>query len=151
YRSFDPVTLYGSTTVLLAVNPSVPVHTVKDLIALIKASPGQYNYASGAGVGSAGYLVGEQFRLSFGLDLPHVPFNGSNLAIGSTVAGHTPVTFVAPMAAIPLVGEGKLRALAVMSKTRMQALPGVPTMAEAGYPGIECDSWAGVVVPAGTP
>jgi tripartite-type tricarboxylate transporter receptor subunit TctC len=151
YRSFDPVALTGSTTVLLAVNPAMPAHTVKDLIALIRANPGQYNYASGGGVGSAGYLIGEQFRLSFGLDLPQVPFNGANLAVGSTVAGHTPIAFVAPTPVIPLVGEGKLRALAVMSKTRLQGLPDVPTMEEAGYPGIECDSWFGVVVPAGTP
>jgi len=151
YRSFDPVALTHSTTVLLAVNPSVPARTVRDLIALIKSNPGQYNYASGGGVGSPGYLVGEQFRLSFGLDLPQVPFNGANLAVGSTVAGHTPIAFVAPAPAISLVGEGKLRALAVMSKTRTQALPDVPTMAEAGYPGIDCDSWFGIVVPAGTP
>src|SRR5262245_51260589 len=117
YRSFDPVTLTGSTTVLLAVNPSVPAHTVKELIAVIKTSPGQFNYASGGGVGSPGHLAGEQFRLSFGLDLPHVPFNGANLAVGSAVAGHTPIAFVAPTPAIPLVGEGRLRALAVMSKT----------------------------------
>src|SRR5215470_9979555 len=151
YRSFDPVTLAGSTTVVLAVNPSVPVHTVKELVALIKSSPGQYNYASGGGVGSPAHLVGEQFRLSLGLDLPHVPFNGANLAAGSAVAGHTPIAFVAPTPAIPLVAEGRLRALAVMSKTRLQALPDVPTMEEAGYPGIECDSWLGVVVPTGTP
>src|SRR5262252_10448345 len=137
YRSFDPVALTHSTTVLLAVNPSVPAHTVKDLIALIKSSPGQYNYASGGGVGSPGYLVGEQFRLSLGLDLLHVPFNGANFAVGSAVAGHTPIAFVAPTPAISLVGEGKLRALAVMSKTRTQALPDVLTMAEAGYPGID--------------
>src|SRR5215472_16463966 len=151
YRSFDPVALTHSTTVLLAVNPSVPAHTVKDLIALIKSSPGQYNYASGGGVGSPGHLVGEQFRLSFGLDLPHIPFNGANLAVGSTVAGHTPIAFVAPTASIPLIKDGKLRALAVMSKTRLQAQPEVPTMAEAGYPGIECESWFGILVPAGTP
>jgi tripartite-type tricarboxylate transporter receptor subunit TctC len=151
YRSFDPVTLAVTTTVLLAVNPAVPAHTVDDLIALIKANPGKYSYASGGGVGSPGHLIGEQFRLSFGLDLPNIPFNGSNLAVGSTVAGHTPLVFVAPAAAIRLVGEGKLRALAVMSKTRLQALPNVPTMDEAGHPGIECDSWGGYVVPAGTP
>jgi tripartite-type tricarboxylate transporter receptor subunit TctC len=150
-KSFDPVTLAVSTTVLLAVNPSVPARTVKDLIALIKANPGKYNYASGGGVGSPGHLVGEQFRLAFSLDLPHIPFNGAALAVGSTVAGHTPITFVAPTPAIPLVEEGRLRALAVMSATRSQALPDVPTIAEAGYPGIECESWFGVVVPAGTP
>src|SRR5215468_10193238 len=150
-KSFEPVTLAASTTVLLAVNPVVPARTVEDLIALIKANPGKYNYASGGGVGSPGHLVGEQFRLSFGLDLPHIPFNGANLAAGSTVAGHTPITFLAPTPTIPLVREGRLRALAVTSKARMQALPDVPTMAEAGYPGIECDSWFGVVVPVGTP
>ena len=150
-KSFEPVTLAASTTVLLAVNPVVPARTVEDLIALIKANPGKYNYASGGGVGSPGHLVGEQFRLSFGLDLPHIPFNGANLAVGSTVAGHTPIAFVAPTASIPLIKDGKLRALAVMSKTRLQALPEVPTMAEAGYPGIECESWFGVLVPAGTP
>ncbi len=150
-KSFDPVTLTGTTTVVLAVNPSVPAQTVEDLIALIKATPGKYNYASGGGMGSPGHLAGEQFRLTFALDLPHIPFNGANLAVGSTVAGHTPIAFVAPTAAIPLVREGKLRALAVMSKTRSQALPDVPTMAESGYPGIECDSWLGILVPAGTP
>ena len=150
-KSFDPVTLAASTTVLLAVNPVVPARTVEDLIALIKANPGKYNYASGGGVGSPGHLVGEQFRLSFGLDLPHIPFNGANLAVGSTVAGHTPIAFVAPTASIPLIQDGKLRALAVMSKTRLQARPEVPTMAEAGYPGIGAMNWFGILVPAGTP
>ena len=150
-KSFDPVTLAVSTTVLLAVNPSVPAQTVNDLITIIKANPGKYSYASGGGVGSPGHLVGEQFRLSFGLDLPHIPFNGANLAAGATVGGHTPIAFVAPTPAIPLVREGKLRALAVMSKTRSSALPDVHTMTEAGFPGIECESWFGVVVPAGTP
>jgi tripartite-type tricarboxylate transporter receptor subunit TctC len=73
------------------------------------------------------------------------------LAVGSTVAGHTPIAFVAPTASIPLIKDGELQALAVMSKTRLQALPEVPTMAEAGHPGIECESWFGTLVPAGTP
>ena len=124
---------------------------MEDLIALIKSNPGKYSYASGGGVGSPGHLVGEKFRLSFGIDLPHIPFNGASLAAGSTVAGHTPIAFVAPTPAIPLVRESRLRALAVISKTRAQVLPDVPTMAEAGYSGIECESWFGVLVPAGTP
>jgi tripartite-type tricarboxylate transporter receptor subunit TctC len=150
-RSFDPVTLAATSTILLAVNPSVPAQTVEGLITLIKANPGKYNYASGAGVGSSAHLAGEQFRLAFGLDLAHIPFNGASLAVGSTVAGHTPIAFAAPTPAIPLVTDGKLRALAVMSRTRLQALPGVPTMMEAGYPGIACDNWFGIAVPAGTP
>jgi tripartite-type tricarboxylate transporter receptor subunit TctC len=151
FKSFDPVTLATTTTVLLAVNPSVPARTVDDLIALIKSNPGKYTYAEGGGFGSPGYLVGEQFRLSFGLDLPHVPFNGGSLAVGSTLAGHTPITFVAPTPAIALVKEGKLRGLAMMSKTRLEALPDVPTMTEAGHPVMECESWFGIMVPAGTP
>jgi tripartite-type tricarboxylate transporter receptor subunit TctC len=151
FKSFDPVTLATSTTILLAVNPSVPAATVEELIALIKASPGKYTYASGGGFGSPGHLVGEQFRLWFGLDLPHIPFNGASLAVESTLAGHTPITFVAPTPAIALVREGKLRGLTMMSKTRLEALPDVPTISEAGYPGIACESWFGIVVPARTP
>jgi tripartite-type tricarboxylate transporter receptor subunit TctC len=150
-KSFEPVALAASTNVLLTVNPSVPARTVDDLIALVRATPGKYSYASGGGIGSPGHLVGEQFRLSLGLDLVHVPFNGANLAVGSVVAGHTPIGFVAPTPAVSLIKDGKLRALAGTGMTRLQALPDVPTMAEAGYPGIECDTWNGLVVPAGTP
>jgi tripartite-type tricarboxylate transporter receptor subunit TctC len=91
------------------------------------------------------------FRLSLDLDLVHVPFTGGGPAIGSTVAGHTPISFGAMAPAVPLVKDGQLRALAVTSKTRTQALPDVPTMAEAGYPDVEGSSWTAVVVPAGTP
>jgi tripartite-type tricarboxylate transporter receptor subunit TctC len=135
---------------LLAVHPSLPARTVKDLVALIKANPGKYNYAS-AGTGTPAHLLGEQFRLSLGLDLVHVPYNGASLAIGSAIAGHTPICFAAPAPAVPQVHDGKLHALAVMSKTRLQALPDVPTIAEAGYPGMEGENWFGVLVPAGTP
>ena len=81
-KSFEPVTLAVATNVMVTVNPSLPAQTVKDLIALIKATPAKYSYASGGGIGSPGHLVGEQFRLSLGLDLVHVPFNGANLAVG---------------------------------------------------------------------
>jgi tripartite-type tricarboxylate transporter receptor subunit TctC len=91
------------------------------------------------------------FRLSLGLDLVHVPFNGGGLAIGSAVAGHTPISFGSMAPAVPLVKDGKLRALAVSTKTRSQALPDTPTMAEVGYPDIEGESWFAVVVPAGAP
>jgi tripartite-type tricarboxylate transporter receptor subunit TctC len=135
---------------MLSVNPSLPVQSVKDLVALIKAHPGKYNFAS-PGTGTAAHLVGELFRLSLGLDLVHVPFNSAGLAIGSTVAGHTPIAFTAPPPVVPQVKEGKLRALAVASKTRLQALPDVPTMADAGYPDIEGEVWLAVIVPARTP
>jgi tripartite-type tricarboxylate transporter receptor subunit TctC len=132
------------------VHPSVPAHTIKDLVALIKANPGKYSYAS-PGTGTPGHLVGETFRLSLGLDLVHVPFNSAGLAVGASVAGHTPICFASPSPAAQQVIEGRLRALAVTSKARSQALPDVPTTAEAGYPGIAGDNWQGVVVPAGTP
>ena len=95
--------------------------------------------------------MGELFRLSLGLDLLHVPFNGGGQAIASVLAGHTPVSFGSMAPAVPLVKDGKLRALAVSTKTRSQALPDIPTMTEAGYPEIAGKSWFVVVVPAGTP
>src|SRR5215468_636894 len=150
YKDFDPVTLAVTSPDVLSVNPSLPVETVKDLVALIKANPGKYNFAS-PGTGTPAHLVGEQFRLSLGLDLVHVPFNSAGLAIGSTIAGHTPIAFTASPPVVPQVKEGKLRALAVASKMRSRALPDVPTMAEAGYPDIEGEAWFAVIVPARTP
>jgi tripartite-type tricarboxylate transporter receptor subunit TctC len=149
-KDFDPVTLMVLTTLVLAVHPSVPARTVSELVALIKANPGKYSYAS-PGTGTPGHLVGEQFRLSLGLDLVHVPFNSAGLAVGSSVAGHTPICFASPSPAAQQVIEGRLRGLAVTSKTRSRSLPDVPTMAEAGFPGVAGDNWQGVVVPAGTP
>jgi tripartite-type tricarboxylate transporter receptor subunit TctC len=150
YKDFDPVTLAVTSPEVLSVNPSLPVQSVKDLAAFIKAHPGKYTFAS-PGTGTPGHLVGELFRLSLGLDLVHIPFNSAGLAIGSTVAGHTPIAFTTPPPVVPQVKEGKLRALAVASKTRLQALPDVPTMAEAGYPDIEGEAWFAVIVPARTP
>jgi tripartite-type tricarboxylate transporter receptor subunit TctC len=149
-KDFDPVTLMVLTTLVLTVHPSVPARTVSELVALIKTNPGKYSYAS-PGTGTPGHLVGEQFRLSLGLDLVHVPFNSAGLAVGSSVAGHTPICFASPSPAAQQVIEGRLRGLAVTSKARSRSLPDVPTMAEAGFPGIAGDNWQGVVVPAGTP
>jgi tripartite-type tricarboxylate transporter receptor subunit TctC len=149
-KDFDPVTLMVLTTLVLAVHPSVPARTVSELVALIKANPGKYSYAS-PGTGTPGHLVGEQFRLSLGLDLVHVPFNSAGLAVGSSVAGHTPICFASPSPAAQQVIEGRLRGLAVTSKARSRSLPDVPTTAEAGFPGVAGDNWQGVVVPAGTP
>jgi tripartite-type tricarboxylate transporter receptor subunit TctC len=149
-KDFDPVTVAVTSKEVLVVHPSLPVQTINDLVALIKANPGRYSYASG-GIGTPPHLLGELFRLSLGLDLVHVPFNSGGLAVGSVVAGHTPLGFSALAPVVSHIDEGKLRALAVASNTRSQALPGVPTMAEAGYPAIEGDAWFAVLVPAGTP
>jgi tripartite-type tricarboxylate transporter receptor subunit TctC len=149
-RDFDPVTLAATAPMVLVVNASVPARTMKDLVTLIKGNPGNYNYASG-GVGTPGHLVGEQLRLSLGLDLLHIPYNSAGLAVSSTIAGHTPICIVAPAPVVPQLADGKLRALAVMSTTRSPAMPDVPTVAEAGFPGIEAENWYGMLVPSGTP
>ena len=150
YRDFDAVSLAVTSTSVLLVNPSVPAKTVSELVSLIRASPGKYSYAFG-GVGTPSHLAGEQFRVSLGLDLVHVPFNGGGPAAAAVVAGHTQIGFNSLAPAAPQIKDGKVRALAVTSKTRSQTVPDVPTMTEAGYPDIEGDSWVGLLVPAGTP
>jgi tripartite-type tricarboxylate transporter receptor subunit TctC len=150
YTDFIPITIAGDSPNVLAVNPSLPVKNVRELVDLIKANPGKYSFAS-AGTGTTPHLSGELFKLTFGLDLVHVPFNGAGPAVQSTVAGHTPIAFTALPPAAPLVKGGQLRALAVTGKMRSAALPDVPTMEEAGLKGQEADTLQGVLVPAHTP
>ena len=107
-KDFDPVTLAVSTTTVLAVHPSVPAQTTRDLVALIRASPGKYSFAS-PGTGTPSHLLGELFRLSLKLDLVHVPFNSGGLAIGSTLAVHTLLSLGTPPPALPHLRDGKLR------------------------------------------
>ncbi len=147
---FLPVSLAVLTTLVICVHPSVPARNLKELVALIKANPRKYSYAS-PGLGTPGHLVGEVFRLSLGLDLVHVPFNGAGPAVASSVGGHTPICFASPSPAAQQVIEGKLRGLAVTSKGRSSALPDVPTTTELGYSAVTGDNWQGIVVPSGTP
>jgi tripartite-type tricarboxylate transporter receptor subunit TctC len=149
-KDFAPVTLAAVSPNVLTVHPSIPAKTVKELIAEIKANPGKYSFAS-AGLGTTPHLSGELFKLSQGLDLVHVPFNGSAPAIQSTLAGHTPIAFTVVTPVVPQVKEGKLRALAVTTPKRSPALPDLPTLAEAGLPDQEADTMQGILVPAGTP
>src|SRR5215471_10002681 len=150
FKDFKPVTLAVAFPSALSVNPSLLANTVRDLVALSRANPGKYSFAS-PGFGTPSHLLGEQFRVAAGLDLVHVPFGGSGPAITAVVAGHTPIAFAALSAAAPQVKSGQLRALAVMSKNRSPALADLPTIAEAGYPGLDGDGWVGFLVPAGTP
>jgi tripartite-type tricarboxylate transporter receptor subunit TctC len=150
YRDFDPVTVAVSSPTVLTVHPSLPVQTVKEMVDLIKSSPGRFSFAS-PGTGTPPHLIGEQFRLSLDLDLVHVPFNSAGLAVAATLAGHTPVAFTSLPPAVPQIRDGKLRALAVTSKMRSQALPDVPSMAEAGYPEVVGEGWFAFIVPARTP
>jgi tripartite-type tricarboxylate transporter receptor subunit TctC len=149
YKDFEPVILAVVSTNVLLVNSSVPATTVKELVAAIRANPGKYTFAS-AGGGQAPHLAGESLRLSLGLDVVQVPYNGGAPATAAVVAGHNPITIAGLAAAAAYIQAGNLRALAVMSKTRSLGLPAVPTIAEAGYPEIKGDSWLGVLMPAGT-
>jgi tripartite-type tricarboxylate transporter receptor subunit TctC len=148
-KDFDAVTLAVASTTVLLVNASVPAKSVKELVDLIRANPGKYSFAS-SGAGTPPHLLGEQFRLSLGLDLVHVPFNGLGPQTASVLAGHTPISIGGLASTEQHIKDGKLRVLAVLSKTRSRMLPDVPTMAESGYRDIEADSWVGVLVPKRT-
>src|SRR5262245_23134763 len=150
YRDFTPVTLAGTMPNVIVAHPSVPAKSVKELIALIKANPGKYNYAHPS-TGTTPHLAAELLKLTFGLDLLTVPFNGAGPAVQSVVGGHTPVGFFAVPPVASNVTSGNLRALAVLAKERSGAIPDVPTMAESGIPDQESDALTGIVVPAGTP
>jgi len=149
-KDFDAVTLAAATPIVLAVHPSVPANTVKELVAWIRANPGKESYAS-PGTGTPPQLVGALFQHALKLDLVHVPFDGGGTAVQATVGGHTPISFGAMAPAVPLIKAGQIRALAVTGKERSPALPDVPTMAEAGFPEVEGATWTAIVAPAGTP
>jgi tripartite-type tricarboxylate transporter receptor subunit TctC len=150
YKDFAPISLAAVSPNVLVVNPSIPAKTVKELIAFLKANPAKYSFAH-SGVGTTPHLSGEMFRRSQNLDIVAVPFNGSAPAIQSVLAGHTPIGFTVLTPAVSLVKEGKLRCLAVTTPKRSQALPDVPTLAEAGLPDQEADTMLGVLAPAHTP
>ena len=150
FKDFESVTLAVSFPTALSVNPLVPAQTVTELVALVRATPGKYSFAS-SGVGTPSHLLGERFRQRLNLDLVHVPSNGSGPATAAVIAGDTPVCFAALTAAAPLAQAGRVRVLATMSNTRSRALPEVPTITEAGYAGLDGEGWDGIFVPAGTP
>ena len=148
--SFTPIAFLAAAPNVLVVNPELAVKSVKELVALAKAKPGEVPYAS-AGVGSFMHLGGELFRLTAGVDFLHVPFKGGGPAMIDLVAGHTKVGFATTITTTPHIRSGKLSALGVGALRRSPVLPDVPTIAEAGVPGYECANWIGIVAPAGTP
>lgn len=150
YKDFDPVTLAIAFGTGVVVNPAISAKTIGELVTLIRQNPGKFNYTSG-GVGTPSHLLGELFRMSYALDLPHIPFAGSGPAIAAVVAGHVPIAFTALTPALPQITSGKLRALAITGKRKSSALPDVPTAAEAGFPELDGDGWIGVLVPSRTP
>jgi tripartite-type tricarboxylate transporter receptor subunit TctC len=149
-RDFAPITLAASIPVILVVNASLPVNSVKDLIDLAKAKPGQLHYASG-GNGSAQHVPMEMFKQAAGIDLVHVPYKGLGPAFNDVVAGQIPVMFAGLSNVFPHIKSGRIRALAIGSARRSAAMPELPTMQEAGVSGFDYSAWAGFLAPAGTP
>lgn len=149
-RDFVPVTLAAVTPNILAVHPSLPVKSVRDLIMLAKSRPGQINFSSG-GNGSVGHLAAEMFNTAAKVKMVHIPYKGPAAAITALLNGEASVGFLLTAAVLPHVKAGKLRALAVTGKNRSPAMPELSTVAEAGIPGYEIVAWQGVFAPGGTP
>jgi tripartite-type tricarboxylate transporter receptor subunit TctC len=149
-RDFAPIILVAGVPNVLVVNPSLPVNSVQELIAYGKANPGKLNFAS-SGNGTSIHLSGELFKTMTGVQMAHIPYKGSSPALQDLAGGQVQLMFDNLPSALPLIKAGRLKALAVTSKTRAPALPDVPTVAESGLPGFEASSWFGLLAPAGTP
>ena len=149
-NDFAPVSLVALTPNMLVVHPSVPVKNIKDLIALAKAKPGAYNYAS-AGIGSSSHLAGALFGILTGTNIVHVPYKGGGPAMVDVLAGQMQLYFGTMPGVMPHVKSGKLRPVAVTSDKRSQTLPEFPTIAESGVTGYEAATWYGLLAPAQTP
>ena len=154
--SFDPlkdfaaVALVGSTPLVLVVNPAVPANSVKELIAIGKARPGELNFGSG-GVGTTPHMAGELFAMMSGIKMTNISYKGEQPALTDMLGGQLPMMFSNVAAAMQHVKSGKLRGLAVTSAARIDAAPGLPTVAEAGLPGYETETWLGLIAPSATP
>src|SRR5690242_3030757 len=149
-KDFTAVSLVAVSPNVVVVNPQVPAKTLPELVQLIKDNPGKYSYA-GPGVGSTPHLGGELFRLTYKLDLVHVPFTGAAPAVQSTVGGHTPIAFTALPSSFAAIQAGQVRAVGVAATQRAQQISDVPTFAEEGVKDQEADTLTGIVAPAGTP
>jgi len=145
-----PITMLALVPNVVVVNAAVPAKSVKELVAITKASPDKYNYGS-AGPGSAHHLIGEMFKLETGAQLAHIPYKGSGPAVADLLGGQISVMFDTVTSALPHIKAGKTRALAVTTAKRSSALPDVPTLAEAGVPDIDVGTWFGLMAPAATP
>jgi tripartite-type tricarboxylate transporter receptor subunit TctC len=149
-KDFAPVGLIASFQQILVVHPSLPVHSVKDLLALARKEPGKITYAT-AGIGSGSHISTELFNSMTGIKLTHIPYRGSGPAQSDLIAGHVPMAITTVPPAIAQIRSGLLRAVAVTGDTRLAILPDVPTVAESGVPGYVAVIHYGMVAPAGTP
>jgi tripartite-type tricarboxylate transporter receptor subunit TctC len=149
-KDFTAVTLVASSPNVVVVNPQVAAKTLPELVQLIRDNPGKYSYA-GPGVGSTPHLGGELFRLTYKLDLIHVPFTGAAPAVQATIGGHTPIAFTALPSSMAAIQAGQVRAIGIAATERSEQVPDVPTFAEQGIKDQEADTLTGIVAPAGTP
>ncbi|HEV7392710.1 MAG TPA: tripartite tricarboxylate transporter substrate binding protein [Burkholderiales bacterium] len=149
-RDFAYISLVARTCYVLSVHPSMPVRTVRDLIALAKSRPGQLTFSS-PGSGTPNHLSGEMFKMLTGVDMQHVPYKGSAQAVGDVIAGHIALTFENITVVSTYVKSGRVRGLGVTNLKRSPVLPDVPTLAESGIPAFEAVGWFGMVAPAATP
>ena len=149
-RDFAPVTLIGAAPFVMVAAPSLPVRSVKELVALAKSKPGQLSYAS-TGIGATAHLVGEMLKTAAGIDLVHIPYKGFAPALTDVIAGQVQVTYGTYSTLAPHMQAGRIRALAVTSAKRSQVAPELPTIAEAGYPKFNATAWWGVAAPARVP
>jgi len=149
-KDFAAVTLVAASPNVVVVSPSVPAKTLPELVQLIRDNPGKYSYA-GPGVGSTPHLGGELFRLTYKLDLVHVPFTGAAPAVQATIGGHTPIAFTALPSSLSAIKAGQVRAIGLAATERAEQIPDVPTFAEQGVKDQEADTLTGIVAPAATP
>lgn len=148
-RDLAPISLVATIPTLLIVNPAVPAKSLKELLELARSRPGQLNYGSG-GVGSSNHLAMELMKSLARIDIVHVAYKGTGQALASLVAGEIQMVAISPPAALPLLPSGKVRVLAVLRERRIAALPEVPTAVEAGLPGLQVNTWYGMLVRSGT-
>ena len=149
-KDFAPITMVAIITSILVVHPSLPANSVKDLIALAKAKPGQLSYAS-TGNGTPTHLAAELFKSMAGLDIVHVPYKGAAPAVVDLIGGQVQLSLISAPGVVPHIKAGRLRALAVTNTKRSALLPDLPTMSESGLPGYESEGWHGLFAPARTP
>jgi len=149
-RDFTPITLAATAPNVLIVNTALPVQSLAELIALAKKKPGALSYGT-PGIGTSPHLSMELLKSMAGIDIQHVPYRGTAAAVTDVIGGQIAATFANALTAKPQVDSGRVRALAVSGPRRIEALPAVPTVAEAGVPGYEAMQWYGMVAPAGTP
>jgi tripartite-type tricarboxylate transporter receptor subunit TctC len=149
-RDFAPVSWLATSSYILSVHPSVPVNSVRQLIALAKAAPGKFNYSS-PGQGTDPHMAAELFKIMAGVNIVHIPYSGGGPAATAVMSGQVDLTFLPTSVGTPFVKAGKLKGLAVSTAKRATVLPDLPTISEAGVPGYAAEAWSGILAPAGTP